>query len=360
MIRDPILKKAVLLTRKRKYDESIKLLEVEIFRYQDSFVFHHILGLSCLYSGDFGGALTYFTKAKNIKFQDPMTLLGLAVLFLRRGETDRALDLYLDIQDLEPDNVIAKKGLKIIRKYGGTEELSAWLLKGKLSALYPPLPKTAFTLKPLPLVIAGALIAATAGIVLGIRFAPPVSQRGGLEQSSLEKEERENPVDSGGSYRYVLTRDQVLSSYTGARNFFNSYRDEAAKRELNRILESNASAAVKNKARLLKGYTEEPGFDSLKDRFSYKEVASDPLLYRDCYVLWKGSAANISTGPDKTSFDLLVGYDTRTVMEGAVTVELDFPAELTTEPLEVLGYIVPSGPEGFSIRGTGIHQSSRY
>jgi tetratricopeptide (TPR) repeat protein len=360
MIRDPLLKKAVTLTRKGKYDESIKMLEAEIFHYQDAFIFHHILGLNCLYAGDFGGALTYFTRAKNIKFRDPMTLLGLAALFLRRGETDKALDLYLDIQDLEPKNPAAKKALKIIKKYGGTDELAAWLGRGKLSSLYPPLPKTAASFRPLPFVIAGIIAAAAAGIFLGIRFIPPVSPRGGLEQSGLEKEEREHPVDSGGSYRYVLTGDEVLAHYARARNFFNKYQDEAAKRELNRILESNASTAVKNKARLLKGYTAAPGFDSLKDRFSYKEVKDDPFLYRDCYILWKGSPANISAEPDKTSFDLLVGYDTRTVMEGAVTVELDFPATLTTEPLEVLGSIVPLGPERFYIRGTGIHQSSRY
>ncbi|MDR1143014.1 MAG: tetratricopeptide repeat protein [Spirochaetaceae bacterium] len=360
MIHDPILKKAVTLTRRGKYDDSIKLLEGEIFHYHESFSFHHILGLTCLYAGDFGGALTYFTRAKNIKFRDPMTLLGLAALFLRRGETEKALDLYLDIQDLEPDNSTAKRALKIIRKYGGTEELAAWLAGGKLPALYPPLPKTAVSFRPLPFVILGIIAAAAAGIFLGIRFAPPAVLRGGLEQSGLEKEEQEHPVDSGGSYRYVLTGDEVLSHYASARNFFNKYQDEAAKRELNRIIESNASAAVKNKARLLKGYTETPGFDTLKDRFSYGEVNADPLLYRDCYVLWKGSPANVSAGPDKTSFDLLVGYDTRTVMEGAVAVELDFPAALTTEPLEVLGSVVPLGPDRFYIRGTGIHQSGKY
>jgi tetratricopeptide (TPR) repeat protein len=357
MVSDPLLRKAVNLTRRKKYDESVKMLEVEVFRYQDSFSYYQILGITCLYAGDFGGAHTYLSKAKNIKFRSPQTLLGLAVLFLRRGETDRALDLYLDIQDMEPDNRIARKALKIIRKYSGGENLSAWIEQGKLATLYPPLPKAGISISPVPFIAAGIILSILIGVFLGIKRIP-VFQRGGLEASILEREERENPVETGGTYRYILTREQVLAGYNHARKLFNQYHDERAKLELNRILESNASPTIKNKALLLKGYMEIPGFDTLKDHFTYTEVSRDPFLYRDCFVLWRGSAANIKTGPEKTSFDLLVGYDTRTIMEGVVTVELVFPADINPiEPLEVLGYVVPAAVDKFIISGTGIHQS---
>jgi hypothetical protein len=198
------------------------------------------------------------------------------------------------------------------------------------------------------------------GISIILRSLPK-PERNGFAGSVLIREEQSQPVEIGGSYRYVLTRGEVISFYNGARSFFNSYHDEAAKRNLNRILESNASTAIKNKARLLKSYTEAPGFDTLKDRFSYAEVSSEPVLYRDCYVLWRGVAANLETTADKTRFDLLVGYDTRKIMEGAVPVELNFPAGInTTEPLEILGRIVlvrGDGKDQFMLEGIGIHQS---
>jgi tetratricopeptide (TPR) repeat protein len=355
MVNDALLKKAISLAKRKKLDESIKMLEAEVFRYQDSYTYYYILGTSCLYAGDFGGAFTYFNRAKNIKFREPQTLLGLAVLFLRRGETDKALDLYLDVQDIAPANRIAKRALRVIRKYGGTEALDTWLNSGKTHSLYPPMPKAGISKKTL--IIPGIVIAAGLGIFIGVRQAP-VFMRGGLEESVLEKAERDNPVEMGGVYRYILNSAEVLSHYNQARKFFNEYRDEAAKRELNRILESNASEAVKNKARLLREYTSSPDFGTLKDHFSYAEVKADPLLYRDCHILWKGSAANVRIGAGTVSFDLLVGYDTRTVMEGSVSVELDFAAELNTiQPLEVLGRVVPLGPDRFMIAGTGIHQS---
>jgi len=358
MFKDPLLNKAISLARRGKYDDAIKMLEAEDLRYRESHNYHYILGLCCLYAGAFGDAFTFFSRAKNIKLQDPLILLGLAVLFLRRGETDRALDIYLDVQDLDPGNTRAKQGLKVIRKYGGTEALSEWLNQDKLASLYPPLPWTGISLKPL--IVPGIIAAAALGIFIGIRQVPVTLRGGGgMEASALDKAERDNPVEmAGGSYRYILTADQVLSHYNQARNFFNKNRDEAAKREINRILESNASTGIKNKARLLKTYTEEPGFDTLKDRFTYAEVSADPLLYRDCHVLWRGSAANVKIGPDMISFDFLVGYDTRKVLEGAITVELDFATEINPiDPLEVLGRVVPLSTDRFMLAGTSIHPS---
>jgi tetratricopeptide (TPR) repeat protein len=359
MVSDPVLNKALSLTRRGKYGDAIKILEAEVFRYQESFRYFYLLGLCCLYAGDFGGAFTYFNRAKNIKFKEPGPLLGLAVLFLRRGETDRALDIYLEIFDADETNPVVKRGLRIIRKYGGTEGLSAWLESGKISALYPPIPSVPGGWKRfLP---AGALFLGAVLIVCGaaaVLVKRPRAERSGLSGTVLLREERSQAVETGGSFRYALTVEEVLSCYNEARALFNAYRDEGAKRNLNRILESNASQAVKNKARLLKSYTETPGFDTLKDRFSYAEVSAEPWLYRDCYVVWRGAAANVETGENSIGFDLLVGYDTRRVMEGAVEVRVDFPASINTGlPLEVLGRVVPlPGEEKFILEGTALHQ----
>ena len=367
MLTDPILKKALILTRRGKYDDAIKLLEAEVFRYRDSYSYHHVLGISCLYGGDINGAFTYFNRAKKIKIREspidrPLivpTLLGLAVHFLNRSETDHALDIYLEVQDIEPDNKTVKKALNVIRKYGGTEEFNAWLVRGKLTSLYPPIPWAGISIKPLPILISAIVFAAVIVVFISIRQFP-VFQRKGMDDSVLNKTELENPVELGGVFRYIFTVDEVVSIYNKARRLFNTHHDEAAKKELNRILESNASSAVKNKARLLIGYMETPGFDTLKDKFTYADVVSDPLLYRDCYVLWRGSAANVRNSPNMVSFDFLVGYDTRTVMEGAVSVELDFPAEInTSETLEVLGRVIPLASDKFKLVGTGIHQIQR-
>ncbi|MDR0586710.1 MAG: tetratricopeptide repeat protein, partial [Treponema sp.] len=233
MSSDPLLNKALGLMHGGKYDSAIKMLESEVFRYQESFQYYHILGLCCLYAGDLGGAFTYFNRAKNIKFRETGPLLGLAFYFLKRGDTEKAVDLYLDVQDIEGGNKIAGKALNIIRKSG--EDLSAWMQSRKARSLYPPIP--APRLKPVFLVLPLAVLvcAATAGVAFFLNREPEL-RRPGLENSVLANDETSAPVETGGSYRYILTGGEVIGLYNEARTFFNEYRDEKAKYNLNRIL----------------------------------------------------------------------------------------------------------------------------
>jgi tetratricopeptide (TPR) repeat protein len=362
---DPILTNAARLSKRRQYGAAIQLLEPEVVRYHDSFRYYYILASSCLYLGDFSGAFTYFKRARDIKMRDPSVLLGMAVLYLRRGDTARAIDFYLEVQELDPANIPAKRALEVIKKYGDPENLEAWIESGKLSRLFPPLPKVPLAFGDVILPAVGLLLIITLG--LGIFFKvknPSEPKRSGIETASLEREDRVNPVDVGGSYRYVLTRQQVLDTYDEALDLFTGRRDEAAKVELNRLLESNASESIKNKARILISYTELPGFDNLQDRYSYSEVYQEPWLYRDCYVVWRGMAANVNMLEQQTTFELLVGYDTRSALEGIVPVEFDIAIPVDLErPLEILGKVIPASSNesqsGIILEGIAIHQSAK-
>jgi tetratricopeptide (TPR) repeat protein len=370
---DPILTKAIRSLRRRKYGDVITLLQPEVVRYHDSFNYYYILGSACLRAGDLGGAFTYFKRARDIKMREPLVLLGMAIYYLQRGDTERAVDIYLEVLDTEPRNRIAKKALLVLRKYSGTEALQDWIDSGKSFHLFPPLPKMPLTadrfLLPLGLILALGLIG---GALVAFRIIPSdqdASERIRLPGIALEQEERETPVQIGGSYRYILTRNQVLEIYENARKLFTEYRDEAAKLSLNRLIESNASDPVKNKARLLISYMDVPGFDTFKtiykkdDNFSYRTIKQDPVLYRDCYVIWQGMATNMDLQNDSTSFDFLINYDTRRTLEGIVKVQFDFAASIDMErPIQVLGKVIPisvPGGEDIRLEGIAINQSPR-
>ena len=362
---DPVLTKAVNLARRRKYDSAIKVLESEASRYYGSFIYYYVLGLSYLYSNIFSRSLGYLKLACEQRMRDPSTLLGLAALYLNHGDTDKAVDIYLEVQSIEESNKIVKKALKIIRKNPGPENISRWIDSGRLHTLFPPFPKVSVSGKKIALgIITGAAVLCLA---LGItyRILNPDSARRGQRalpsEITLAAEERDSPVQTGGSYRYVLTRNQVLDDYNEASRLFAEYRDEAARVRLNRILESNASEPVKNRARLLISYMEVPGFDTIKDKFSYREVSSDPFIYRDCHVVWRGMATNLIVEQNRTSFDFLVGYDTRRTMEGIVQVDYDFAVPVNVErPLEILGRVIPVSSErelNIKIHGIALNQA---
>jgi tetratricopeptide (TPR) repeat protein len=359
---DPLLSKAARLARSKKYEAALKVLKDEEDRYNGSFKYYYLYGVISLYSGAFVDALKSFNQARNIKMKDPYTMLGLAVLYLKRMNTVQAVDYYLDVQEMNPKNKIAKKALSVIRKHSDSQALSDWLTPERLSKLFPPIPFPGISAKTIfscVLILATALILFF-GVSYKIRSMP--SPRPSSAQFKLSQEERSAPVVTGGSYMYILTKDQALDLYDKALSLFTSYRDEAAKINLNRILESNASENIKNKARLLFSYTEVPGFDNFKktDNPSYSDVASEPAVYRDIYVIWKGMATNLDVTDENVRFDFLVGYDTRKTLEGIVPVVFNTSITVNTErPLEVLGKIILDEKMNITLEGAGIHQSGK-
>jgi tetratricopeptide (TPR) repeat protein len=361
---DPILTKAIRLARRGNYDGAIRTLEPEVNRYHDSFRYYYILGASCLRVGDFQGALTYFKLAREVRIRDPNALLGMAVLYLRRGETGQAVDYYLEVQDLDPGNPVARKALAIIRRYAGQNRIADWLESGELRKLYPPLPR----IPPDPgrILAPGLAVLGLAALIFFLlarfRVIYLPGSRGPRPLASgtaLEREDLERPVEAGGG-GYQLSRAEVLDYYDRGLSLFTEYRDEAARLCFNRILESNASEGIKNKARLALSYLEIPGFDTFRrqDNYSYEEAAGEPLLYQGCHVIWQGKAVNIRNFPDRTSFEFLVDFDNRS-MWGPVMVDLDWAEAVSTErTMEILGRIVlsPEDRGGIRLEGIALHQ----
>jgi hypothetical protein len=364
MNRDPVLDKAARLLRFRDYQGAVRILEAEENRYYGSFKYNYLFGLTCLYLNEYGNALSFFKQARQIKVKDINTLLGLAALNMHKSNTNQAVDLYLDVQEIAPKNKIVKKALSIIRKYSEPDRLLEWLEAGNLKQLYPPIPP--YRLHP-RIIISGLVIALLAAAIcffsmvqLSVIKNPFAKQNPrSITELALSAQERKEPVELGGSYRYIVTRDQAINLYDDALSLFSSYHDEKAKIRLNQILESNASEGLKNKSRLLMTYMEMPGFDNFirADNVSYSDVISEIHLYRDVYVIWKGMATNVNVDDENTRFDFLVGYDTRTTLEGIVPVLFNIPVSVNSErPLEVLGKIVLVGSD-IRLDGVAIHQS---
>ena len=115
--------KAYKLARRGKFDGAIRILEPIESRYYSSFNYYYLLGLCYINSRVYGAALANFRKARDLKGSDPRALLGLAALYLNHGDTDRAVDSYLDILELDEHNKLAGKALKIIQKTLGLKTL---------------------------------------------------------------------------------------------------------------------------------------------------------------------------------------------------------------------------------------------
>ncbi|GHV84144.1 hypothetical protein AGMMS50212_14840 [Spirochaetia bacterium] len=361
---DSVLNRAVRLAKKGKYTDAAELLEGAVLNYRESYTFCYTLGLCYLNSGNYTAAHDILLRARELKMRDPNVLLALAALYVRRADTSRALSYYLEVKDMDNNNRIVKKALQVLKMYGGSDDLIAWIEAGKLKKLFPNFPGVKNNSKKivLPVIITFVVLALVYGIFslkekngITLKTKP---DREGYAASVLEKSEKQKPVELGGVYKIILTEKEILSTYQSALSLFNKNRDNAANVEVNRILISNASEGIKNKARIIASHLIVPAFNDLKDNYTYENVKKDSYLYQNCYVIWKGMAANITAGQNETDFEFLVGYDTRNKLEGTVNVKAPFAANINTEkPLEILGKIVLDGDAGaFFLECTAIHQ----
>ena len=368
MITDPILNKASSLAKKHKYENALKILNDEEERYHGSFKYYYLYAVICLHSGNYIEAKENFDFARKIKINDSSVKLGHAVLYLKNMNTVQAVNYYLEVQEADPKNKTAGKALAVIRKYSSSEALSDWLASGRIKKLFPPIPSPAISFKTVIsaiLILAAAALAAY-GVLVFLNIAPsPIKPRETRPSAefALSREERNDPVQVDGFYRNILTRDEAVGLYERALGLFTGYRDEAAKINLNRILESNASESLKNRARLMIDNMTVPGFDNFKrgDNPSYNDVRTSPVFYRNVHVIWSGMATNLEVTDEHTRFDLLVGYDTRSTLEGIINVTFYSPIAINTErPLEVLGRVTLSAQySDISLTGVAIHQSGR-
>ena len=321
-MRKSALEKAHLLLRQRNFSQALTVLKAAEDNYRESFDYFLTAGIACLYMGIFGNATSYFQQARKIRVTETNLLLCQAILYLRRGDTDRALQYYLSVLDNDPENKVAKEAMEFIRVHGDYETICNWFDSGRIQKFYPPLGVN-------PSKVLRLAVSAFAGIALGlgvIFFLRPQDYadsgaRADLSTLALTAEEAGNLHEkdlSGGVYRYILSDKEIRNSYDNARQYFQDYRDNAAMVEVNRLLNSNASSSVRQKAGLLLTYFEEPTFDSLTDNYSYAQISSDPVLYLGCWVAWSGRITNALSEDGSYRCDLLVGYEDLQRVDGIV------------------------------------------
>ncbi len=349
-----LLRHAHRLLRRKRFSRVIHLLESQVFRFRQNPEFFSLLGTACLYSGDYGGAESYLKRSDQLKPQDVQTLLGLAAIHARRGETDDSLELWLRIVEMDPGCRQAVRGLDLLRTVTAAEDLSWFRDSKRIAQLYPRLP-----LDPRvvlwPLLAVAFLAAALTGVfVIAPRLPRRSSLRSGVQQVQLSPGQPSLSTDAGASL--ILTEKQVQESFEQVKRYLLQYRDNLATREINRLLASNASVYVKEKAKLLKTFVREPDFSTLKDSFPYSEVVKNPALFTDCYVRWSGKVANVRVIPEAITFDLLVGYQDERELQGVVPVRLEFAFDLENGiAVEVLGKIA-LGDGSIMLLGRSLHR----
>ncbi len=331
-----VLQQARYLMKRRKFGFAIRLLESYIANYKGSFEYYLALGTSCLYVGDEGDAARYYQLAREIHINSSELLLGQAALFLRHGNTVKALQYYMDILDIDPNNEQAKLAMEFIRTRGKDYAAIQKMKENKkIEKFYPPLGLNPDIIRNCVFV---AILLAL-GIFIGIKLTPRESvrsngDRGDLSAFMLTGDEKKNPVNnniSSNAIHYRMEDEEIIQAQNNAIMYCNNGRDNPARVEINRILNSNAKDSIKQKAYQLQShlkemtilnFTDKKTFpDADKDNYPYATVEGDHVLYKGCYVAWRGVVTKPQNNDDGSlDCTLLVGYHDGKHVEGMVDV----------------------------------------
>ncbi len=349
-----ILKKAERTYRNREFAETIRLLEPQVFIYRQNPRFYYLLGMACIRTGDFAGAYSYLKRAEQLDPQNLDVKVAVAIVHLKRYETEQSIRYWLEILDEDPHNSYARKGLDVLKKRADPEGIEELFDTGKVFRLLPSpgfyLPKKV----KWALGILILLLVAVGGFKYGLSLLKREMPRPELAAIQLEK--GASFVDPTSRSRYMLTQKEISDSFEKIKELLRDYRDTEARIEMNRLLLSNATKDVKEKVRALLPYLKEPTFLTLKSSVSYQEVLKDPFLYEGCYVRWKGRVTNLRISEKEIVFDLLVGYQDQKVLEGIVPVTLQFAVKVDpTFAYEVLGEVLLKG-NSIQLRGVSLHE----
>jgi tetratricopeptide (TPR) repeat protein len=349
-----VLKIARRLYKRKKFPALIRLLEGQIFRFRENLDFFSLLGNACLQGGDLGGAFSYLKRAEQLDPRHVPTLLGLAAIAARRRESETAVRIWIRVLELEQGNRKALRGLELMRRTAARENGELHLDPRDIKRLYPDTGlRPALFLVPAVTVcvvaLAGLLLTVLPGEIRRSQTRPGIAEIELSPQHPALAGERADGL-------ITLSEEEIAESFERAKSLLLDYRDNLAVREVNRIIVSNASAYVKEKASLLKTFADIPDFSTLRDNFTWQEVMEMPRLYEDCFVSWPGKLANLKIGEDNVRFDLLVGYEHEQELLGIVPVVLTFGINLENgSAVEVLGKITLQDG-GLLLEGKSIHR----
>lgn len=359
------LKKGERLFRRRRYSLTISFLEPQVFLFRENYRYYYLLGMSCLYTGDYAGAHSYLRRAVDLR-DEPAAHLGLAAVLLRRRQIDDALRVYLDIIDADNKNPRARRALSWLRNVESPDDVIVWFEERRIHRILPP---RGVAVPPwVAVVFAGILAALLTGFFVFVLLPPLLDSRRGDQRPGselltvtrnetvlMDEEENGNDDSSPVRYRVTLTEREAQELLRTIGNYFNEGRDNMVRRELNRLALSNASRTVRQRGDQLRDFLQSPDFTTMRDSFAYREVVGDPALHEGVFVRWRGRLANLAVSPERIRFDLLVGYHRGEVLEGIVPVELQFAALLEPDQaVEVIGVVTPDPRGHITMQGTRI------
>ncbi|AJA90627.1 hypothetical protein OY14_00655 [Borreliella chilensis] len=350
-----IINKSIYYYNSKKYSQAIKLLEKEIFFYKNYYLYHYVLGMSYLRIGNLGNAQTYLKKAYTLNPSESNIKQAIAILLASQGKEEKAVQIWLKMIEENQEVDRSELSLEIIRK--NPIKGPVFLKNSRLYEKLFPIIKTIPDRNPTKLII--IIIIIIGGIVFismlaiyfvfyeqkNTRFANLKTEiNKNLNNISayiddIKINNKEKIKNEEGQFILILTSEEIKNSFEKIKNYLKTGKDNFARVEINKILNSNASESIKLKAKNLASFISRPDFISFNEYLDLKDIKKDPSIYSNVYVKWEGIVNNIEKKDNIIHFDFYVGYN-KNILSGIIPTKTTFDIDIDfKDTVEILGQI---------------------
>ncbi|MCX7883265.1 MAG: tetratricopeptide repeat protein [Brevinematales bacterium] len=332
-----------LLRRKRVTAQEVSLLEElerVIEEHPDEPLLEKWLGFVYIMMGKEKDAERVLSRLVRVFPYDVEIQNALAYLFLKRGDTEGAVTHILDALYMEEGHPLLKRNLDLLRSLS---DLEAWLATHTWTdfVFFVP-PKSPWwemgwgEIFGHPLFrwgMIGGLVVLMGGVVFFlyptlINVAQKYQQMryrqigSVVDQYSIQ--DIEKLVEERQKYTIKLTEEEIGKKFEMIKDLLYEGKRNQALLLINELLNSNASEQVKEHVRIFESFVPLPDPRKIDYNPSCQDVLRTPFLYKDVYVSWVGTVANLFFNQRKeTSFDLLINFVDEATVEGMATIKME-------------------------------------
>lgn len=322
----------------------------------NDFLVHYYLGLVHIYRKNYDTAFKFIKTAYQLNNEDVNVINALAFLSLKNGNTQEAINFWVEALEIEPKNIIIKKNLEHLKKSkdikkliesASPEEFIRFKIRHELKInINKLLPTKKFVYIGSISLVSLALITIFVNI---FKQKKPEKQNSeifitqkenipySIEEIFLPDNEEDYIQRDIEKALFKYTKSDVKYLFSQCKKYLKEKRYNSAIIIINKVMHSNLSYIVKQKFALLKFFITPPSKFEIKDNILYSDIINFPSIYEGTYILWTGIVNDIKIDETKTQFRFIVKEDEGSIGITEVYFEKILPSLQNNDRIKLLG-----------------------